>query len=212
MDQEKVWDGVAEEWARCRTRCVDEAKEFLDGKKGKVLDLGCGSGRNFLAPKGVPPAQMASADADKVGKDLKFYGVDFSEDMLKIAKDVGYVELKKGTTDAIPYGDESFDFVIFIRVLHCVEGEEKRRKSLEEVYRVLKKGGEAVISTIGRGNQRVKNKPKESLLPWTVDGKKFERYNYVYDKDEFEKDLEDVGFEVVSLEEGKNIVGVVRKN
>jgi ubiquinone/menaquinone biosynthesis C-methylase UbiE len=213
MDQENVWDGVAEEWAKFRTRPVEEVKEFLDGKKGKILDLGCGSGRNFvesddLAPKGVPSAQTASADADKVGK---FYGVDFSGKLLEIAEGKGYVELKKGVTYAIPYGDGFFDWVVFVRVLHCVDSAEKRKKTLEEVYRVLKRGGEAVISTIGRGNQRVKNKPKEGVIPWTVGDVKYERYNYVYDKDEFEDLLKSVGFEIVSLEEGKNIVAVVRK-
>ena len=204
MEQEEVWNGVAEDWARFRSRCVDEVREFLDGKSGRVLDLGCGSGRNF------------------VEGDLEFYGVDFSGKLLEIAKDKDYVELKKGTTDVIPYGDEFFDWVIFVRVLHCVDSAEKRRKSLEEVYRVLKSGGEAVISTIGKNNQRVKNKPKEGVLPWTVGDVKYERYNYVYDLEEFEDLLKSVapldskhqtgrGFEVVSLEEGKNVVGVVRK-
>jgi ubiquinone/menaquinone biosynthesis C-methylase UbiE len=143
--------------------------------------------------------------------DLEFYGVDFSEKLLEIAKGKGYVELKKGATDDIPYGDEFFDWVVFVRVLHCVESEERRRKSLEEVHRVLKDGGEAVISTIGPKNQRVKNKPKEGVLPWTVGDVKYERYNYTYDKNEFEKQLRDVGFEIVSIEEDKNIVAVVRK-
>ena len=193
MDQEKVWDGVAEKWSEFRNRPVDEVVEFLSGKCGSVLDLGCGSGRNFI------------------DGDLEFYGVDFSQKLLDIAKGVGYVELKKGTTDEIPYRGEMFDYVTFVRVLHCVETEEKRKKSLREVYRVLKKGGEAVISTIGRKNQRVKNKPKEWMMPWTVGDVKYERYNYTYDKDEFEGLLKSVGFEVVFLEEGKNIVAVVRK-
>ncbi len=200
MDQEKVWDAVAENWAEFRNRPVDEVVEFLKGKKGRVLDLGCGSGRNFI------------------GGDLEWYGVDFSQKLLDIAKEKSYVELKKGTTDAIPYDDEFFDWVFFVRVLHCVEGEDRRRKSLREVYRVLKSGGEAVISTIGRKNQRVKNKPKEGVLPWTVNlpgaaggDIRYERYNYTYDKDEFEGQLRDVGFEVVKIWEEKNIVAVVRK-
>ena len=194
MNQEKVWDAVASKWAEFRNRPVDEVKEFLKGKSGKVLDLGCGSGRNFID-----------------SKDLEIYGVDFSSKLLDIAKGMDYVELKKGTTDKILCKDEFFDFVVFVRVLHCVEGEEKRRETLKEIYRVLKKGGEAVISTIGPQNKRVKNKPKEGVIPWTVGEKKYERYNYTYDKDEFEEQLKDAGFEIISLEEGWNIVGIVRK-
>jgi ubiquinone/menaquinone biosynthesis C-methylase UbiE len=195
MDQEKVWDGVSSKWAEFRTRPVDEVVEFLDGKVGKVLDLGCGSGRNFIENEG-----------------LEFYGVDFSKKLLNIAKDKEYVELKKGTTDDISYEDGFFDWVVFVRVLHCVDGEEKRKKTLEEIYRVLKKGGEAVISTIGWNNPRVKNKPKEGIIPWTVGKVRYERYNYVYEKDEFEKLLKDVGFEIVKIWENRNTNVVVRKN
>ena len=70
----------------------------------------------------------------------------------------------------------------------------------------------ALRTRIGRRNQRVKNKPKEWIIPWAVDDKKYERYNYIYDKDELEKQLNDVGFEVVSIEEKENIIAIVRKN
>lgn len=33
MEQEKVWDAVAENWAEFRTRPVDEVVEFLDKKR-----------------------------------------------------------------------------------------------------------------------------------------------------------------------------------
>jgi len=196
MNQEKVWDTVADDWANFRTRPVNEVVGFIDNKCGSVLDLGCGSGRNFIK-----------------SDDLEIYGVDFSQKLLDIAnKKRDYVELKKGTTDKIPYGDEMFDYIIFVRVLHCVETEKQRRKSLEELYRVLKKGGEAVISTIGPQNRRMKNKPKESVMPWTVKGHKHERYNYTYNKEEFEGQLKDAGFKIVSIEEEQNIVAVVRKS
>lgn len=194
MDQEKVWDAVSKNWAEFRNRPVNEVVEFLQGKKGKVLDLGCGSGRNFIE-----------------SNDLKIYGVDFSQKLVDIAKERNYVDVDKGVTDNIPYDDGFFDYVVFVRVLHCVEAEERRRESLREVYRVLKKGGEAVISTIGPRNQRIKNKPKEWLMPWTVDGVRYERYNYTYDKDEFEGQLKDAGFEIVKIWEEKNILAVVRK-
>ncbi len=196
MEQEEVWNAIAEKWSEFRTRPVEEVVDFLEDKKGKVLDLGCGSGRN--------------GPSDRL-QDLEFYGVDFSEKLLDIAKGKGYVEVKKGVTWEIPYEDEFFDYVMFVRALHCVEGEERRWKSLEEVYRVLRSGGEAMISVWSRGSGRVKNREKESFVPWTVDGKKVERYTYVYDRDELVKELEEVGFEAVRVEEGKNIVVVVRK-
>ncbi len=195
MEQEKIWDSIAGEWATCRVRSAEEIVKFLSGKKGMVLDLGCGSGRNCLN-----------------SEELKFYGVDFSEELLKFAEGKGYVELKKGYVYDIPYDDEFFDFVVFARVLHCVDSANKRRKSLEEVYRVLKRGGEAIISVWGRGkDSRIKNKDKECFIPWTVNGKKYNRFTYIYDVDELMSVLESVGFLVKRVEVGKNIVVIVKK-
>ena len=195
MEQEKVWDAIAEKWAEYRNKPVEEVVEFLSKKKGGILDLGCGSGRNFLD-----------------NEDLDFYGVDFSGELLKIAEGKDYAELKKGAVYDIPYEGGFFDFVVFSRVLHCVDSGERRRKSLEEVYRVLKNGGEALISVWGRGQDRIKNREKEGFVPWSVGGEKVQRYTYLYDVEELRKELEDVGFDILRIGEGENIVFVVRKS
>ena len=194
MEQNEVWNAIAGKWAKFRTNPTKEIVEFLDDKSGIVLDLGCGSGRHFF-------------ESD----DLKFYGMDFSEKLLKIAGEKGYVELKNGDVGDIPYSDGFFDLIIFVRVLHCVEDEKKRVESLREVYRVLKSGGEAVISTWGKGHSRTKNKGKEFYVPWSVGSEKVERYTYIYDRDELERQLKEIGFEIVSLEEGENVVAIVKK-
>ena len=193
-NQEKVWDSIAPRWAEFRTRPVEEVVEFLKDKGGKVLDLGCGSGWHFI------------------GGGLVFYGVDFSEKFLEIAKKKSYVELKKGTTDKIPYEEGFFDWVVFARVLHCVKGDEKRKKTLQELYRVLKNGGQAVISTIGWKSPRVKNKPKEGIIPWTVGEKKYERYNYIFELDELEKLVKVVGFKIIKGWEDRNVNLIVQKS
>ncbi|MDH3353320.1 MAG: class I SAM-dependent methyltransferase [Nanoarchaeota archaeon] len=199
MKQEEIWNAIAGKWDSFRTRPVDEVVDFLPKQKGAVLDLGCGSGRNFIKNEGV-----------------RLYGVDFSSELLKLAEkhasELGIdAELKVSGADNIPYDDEFFDAAIFVRALHCVDSEEKRKKSLQELFRVLKSGSEAVVSVWSRGQDRVKNKDKVCYMPWTVGDKTYERYTYIYDKDEFENLLKSVGFEIVSLEEGKNIVAVVRK-
>jgi ubiquinone/menaquinone biosynthesis C-methylase UbiE len=195
MDQEEVWDAIAGEWKEFRSYEVSHILDFLKGKKGRVLDLGCGSGRNFVR-----------------GSGLEFYGVDFSKRMVELSRERGIAkEVKKGDVGEIPYGDGFFDCVVFSAALHCVDSAEKRKNSLEEVYRVLKVGGEALISVWGRGQNRLKNREKEGFVPWTVGEKKFERYTYIYDLDELIELCEGVGFDIVSSEEGENINVVVRK-
>ncbi|NPE26749.1 methyltransferase domain-containing protein [Methanococcoides sp. SA1] len=194
MKQEEVWDRIARPWQDFRHYSVSDVVEFLKGKDGKVLDLGCGSGRNFMGRN-----------------ELEFYGIDFSVKMVELAKERGYVEVKKGDVSEIPYEDGFFDYVVFSVVLHCVDSAEKRRKALGEVYRVLRDGGEMMITVWGRGSGRVKNKPKECFVPWSRDGGKVERYTYIYDKDELREDLESVGFEVVREWEDGNLGFVVRR-
>ncbi len=155
MEQEKIWDAIAERWNDFRVSPVDEIINFLPKQSGCILDLGCGSGRNFMK-----------------NKNIKLYGVDFSSELLKLAKNrvkkLGIdAELKKSDATKIPYDDDFFDSAIFVRVLHCVDAEEKREKVLRELFRVLKPNAEAVISVWSRGQDRIKNKnqlPNRSKL------------------------------------------------
>lgn len=195
LTQEQIWDEIASKWNEFKRVQYEDYKEFIKGKKGKILDIGCGSGRNFVK-----------------NKDLQFYGIDFSEEMLKLAeKKKIAVELKKANAEKIPYEDDFFDAAVYLSTLHCLESKEKRQKSLEELKRVLKLGKEALISVWSRNNKRVKNKPKESFIPWTIKHKKLYRYYYIYEKEELAELLEKVGFEVVKIWENDNIVVIVRK-
>ncbi len=95
-------------------------------RKGKILDIGCGNGRDsiFLAKKGysvigidiTPKAIiLAKKNKNKV-KNLKFIVAD---------------------AEKLPFKDESFDGVYSIGVFHCTN----LNKSLKEAVRVLKEGG-----------------------------------------------------------------------
>jgi len=131
-NQEKVWDIIAIKWNECRQDPVPEAIEFMKKQKGKILDLGCGSGRNFIKLK-----------------QKKVYGLDFSKEILKYAKQKSdnlnlNAELKQIKNEKIPYADNFFDSAIFIAVLHCIETDSKRKKLLKELYRVLKPNSKAL--------------------------------------------------------------------
>ena len=199
MEQEKVWNSIAERWNSYRSRTAIEVIDFLKNKNGKVLDMGCGSGRNFINDK-----------------NLKIYGVDFSEEILKFAKKradtLGInVKLKKRNGNKIPFDDNFFDYAICFSVLHCIDSSEKRKKTIEELYRVLKPGYEALISVWGRGSPRVKNKGKEDSVNWNVNGVIYERYTYMFEKEEFENLIKDVGFEIIRSWEDKNINVIAKK-
>ncbi|MEX0932851.1 MAG: class I SAM-dependent methyltransferase [Candidatus Pacearchaeota archaeon] len=207
MDQKEVWNQVAEPWKIFRVNPDKEVINFLKNKKGKILDLACGSGRNFVK-----------------SDEIKLYAVDFSSKMLEYAKD--YVkknnleaEIFESSAEKLPFENNFFDYAIFIRALHCIDYEEKRKRALEELYRVLKPNAEILISVWNKDQERFKNSGKEEFIPWKHEGEEFMRYYYLYEEDEFLNLLREVGFEILKVGseeiEGfnskKNIVAVVRK-
>jgi len=209
QSQEKVWDKLAEKWHEYRKNTVYEVLDFLKGKKGKILDMGCGSGRNIIKLSGV-----------------EWYGVDFSGEMLKIAeRDAKAKNIKavffKSTLEKLPFEDNSFGYVTFISTLHCIEKKSNRKKALKELFRVLKKNREAVISVWDKQeNPKLHEmKAKEGYVNWKYDGKNYRRYYYFYTHRELVKLLEEVGFKILKVESKsenkthskKNIVVYVRK-
>lgn len=176
-NQEQVWDKIAKEWVEFRANPITEVKEFLKDKKGKVLDLGCGSGRNFLEKKG-----------------LEFYGIDFSKEMVKKAKQKPYKKVIESNAWEIKFPDNFFDSALYISALHCIPSEENREKSLIELARVLKPKARAFISIWDKEQPKFKGKGKEIYLKWMFkEGRKesyVERYYKLYTKKEIIKLLE----------------------
>ena len=193
-NQQQVWNNIAKKWQAYRHIPERRVIEFLKGKKGKIIDLGCGSGRNFIK-----------------SKNLEFYGVDFSEKLLdyankkKIAKELIHSQITK-----LPYTSNFFDLAICIAVLHCLTPLQ-RQKALKELYRVLKPKTEALISVWSKKQKRLKNKGKTCLIPWTVDGKKQKRYTYIFTQIELENELKKAGFKIKNSWEDKNINIIVEK-
>ena len=132
--QEEIWNNIAEEWNEFRTKPLKPTLEFLKKSNKKVLDLGSGSGRHLVNIKNG-----------------KMYLVDFSEKMLKLAKEKAKkakikADFIKSNLTQIPFKDNFFDFAICISALHCVRGEKNREKTIKELYRVLKPNSKAEIA------------------------------------------------------------------
>jgi arsenite methyltransferase len=113
---------------------------FAEFKKGEtVLDLGSGGGINVL---------MA---AKHVGPNGKVYGLDMTDEMLKLANKnkekagVTNVDFLKGYIEDIPLKDGLIDVIMSNCVINLSEDKEK---ALSEAYRVLKNGGRLAIADI----------------------------------------------------------------
>ena len=196
--QEQIWEGIANSWNERRNRPLKETIEFLKDKKGNILDLCCGSGRNFCKIEG------------------KLYGVDFSEKMLEYAeekaKKLGIeCEFIKANADKLPFEYNFFDAAIFIGGLHCIESKENRERALKELFRVLALGGRVLIMVWCKNNKRIKGRTGEMIIPWSAGGKKYQRFSYIYESEELKRLLRNIGFKIIKTEENENIVVEIEK-
>jgi ubiquinone/menaquinone biosynthesis C-methylase UbiE len=209
-EQEKVWDTIAKDWNDYRNTPRTEIKEFLKNKQGKHLDLGCGSGRNFMNKKG-----------------LKITGIDFSKNMIEQAKEKAKnlrirAEIKKANAWETNLPDEEYDCGILYAVLHCIQGKEKQQKTIKEFYRLLKKGAEGYISVWGKNSPRIKaaikeqqkkgETTKETTISWTTKkGTKVERYTKIFEAKELRKMIISTGFTITKEWEDENMNYYVKK-
>ena len=194
--QEKLWDAIAPEWQEYKKIPSGMSIKFLEKCNGNVLDLGGGSGRHIIKLKGKYFLQDISNEMVKLAeKKAKKLGVDF--------------EGIHSSMVEIPKEDEFFDYAVCISALHSVEGEENRKRAVEELYRVLKKGGEAYIGVWNFNSKRFNQKRgKDKLVGWRDKGK---RYYYLYDKKEVHDLFKFVGFEIVSEHDSEMMINFVVK-
>lgn len=194
MNQQKTWDNIAQEWNEFKQIPAQTTKNFLANASGKVLDLGSGSGRNTQKIKGG-----------------KMYLVDFSSEMLKFAeeraKKLGIkIETKQGDLIKIPYDNNFFDCIICISALHCLKPSE-HKNAVKEIYRVLKKGGKALIGVWNFKSKRFNQKQgKEKMIKWTNKG---ERYYYLFEEDEVHNLFKKVGFKIIEEKNSEMMINFV---
>ncbi|CAM2917165.1 class I SAM-dependent methyltransferase [Paenibacillus sediminis] len=125
--------------------------DLAEIKQGdKVLDVGTGRGLLAIA------AAMRGAAVTAIDKwsawDLSGNGRQTFEDN-RISEGVPRIELLDGDVQDLPYQDETFDAVISNFVIHNIKKPEERKTAVEQMWRVLKKGGVLVISDIAKINE-----------------------------------------------------------
>ena len=102
-------------------------------KKGKVLDIGCGTGR-------------ASIPLQKMRHNV--VGIDIVPSMIENAKKISKkIKYEVGDATQLKFKDNSFNSAIFTyQGWTKIPGRENRRKAITETYRVLKKDGIFILT------------------------------------------------------------------
>jgi ubiquinone/menaquinone biosynthesis C-methylase UbiE len=198
MNQQQVWNNIASEWNKFKTKQAENVLEFLKGKTGNILDLGSGSGRYL---KKIPKGKM--------------YLVDFSEKMLKLAKrkakekkinaEFFAVDISR---EKLPFPDNFFDSALALSVFHCLQ-KKSHLKAAKELHRVMKRGASAEIAVWNKNAKAFKNAGKEKYIKWRDKGA---RYYYLFAPEEIYELFGKAGFKIILKQEPQRSINfTIRK-
>lgn len=162
----------------------------VDWRPGwNVLDIGCGGGANLrrllkLCPQG------------------KVYGIDLSEESVAFARRHNAGELdrrcfiRQGDVRSLPYGDGAFDAVTAFETVYFWS---PVNKALDEVFRVIRKGGCFLISQEA-GDPELGKMWTERIKGMTV-----------YGADELRRRLSQAGFSDIRVVRKKEELHIVAR-
>lgn len=192
MDNElkEVFDHIAPSWYNFRHRSIfkEELEELAaKWKRGKLVNLGCGHGADFLPFK----------------EDFELYGVDFSSGMLKQAQKYALkfkysVSLVQADICKLPFADNAFDCAISAATYHHIKGKQERLKALVELKRVLKPGAEVFLTVWNKWQPAFWFKKKDVYIPWKEKDNILLRYYHLFSYNEVKRLAVKAGFKVVT--------------
>ena len=119
---------------------IDYLKEYVGFEKYgglRVLEVGCGAGIDLL--------QFARAGAHVTARDLTPNAVKLA--IANLAREGYRGDVRLGNAESLDFPDESFDTVYSHGVLHHTVD---TMKAVDEVFRVLRPGGEAIVMLYNR--------------------------------------------------------------
>lgn len=126
-----------------------------------ILDAGCGAGRNLV--------YFLQSDGRVFGVDQNSNAIEYVRELAHaLAPALPVSNFQMAKVEEMPFQNEYFDAVISSAVLHFADDEPQFNRMLEEMWRVLRKGGLLFIrlaSSIGIEDKIELIKERRFLLP-----------------------------------------------
>lgn len=161
----------------------EEIERYI--KTGRLLDIGCGRGF-FLA--------------NFLGSNLDYFGIDPRKQISEEAKKrVGENRIFCGTLKEAHFPDSYFDVVTMINLIEHLPNP---RENLEEINRVMKKGGLLFIETpnVGSFVARLLGKRWHAFLE--------REHHYFFTRDTLRKMLMGTGFSIKKIKTGNKLFSI----
>lgn len=181
-----VYDDIADHFSKTREYAWPEVEDFLDDVDSeRGLDVGCGNGRH---------TELLAEYVDHA------VGVDLSSGLLASARErmadrAWTGALVQGDAGALPFTADTFDVGIYVATLHHLPSSDARRRSLDELARVLDDGGRALVSAWSTAHDRFEASADaqtgfDTIVDWTLPGgETVPRFYHIYAPAEFDADL-----------------------
>ena len=174
----EIYNMIADEFDLFRTKVWPCVSRFLNSlpSNSNVLDIGCGNGKNFTARN-----------------DINMVGIDLAEQFIKICKAKGYNVYNASMTQ-LPFKDNTFDAFIAVASYHHLDNDYDRKKTLDEMYRVLKPNGVGliVVWAMHQGDRSKFHFTKtDEFVEWkSSTGKVYNRYYHIYRDGDLKEEIE----------------------
>ena len=181
-----------------------------------VLDLGCGNGRHALL--------LAKKNTFTTCLDISRKQLSMAKTNLK---DIDQVNFVQADLCNLPFNDNSYDVIISTAVIHHLSTPNLRTKSIDEMIRILKPDGLAMITVWSKEHKRfqknengeirgveVVGPSKEDVtVSWSLkEGVKVKRYYHLFVRGELDELCNNKCLSIInSTEKGGNFVVVVKK-
>jgi ubiquinone/menaquinone biosynthesis C-methylase UbiE len=204
---EQTWDAIAVSFGTTRQKPWKFCLDFIRTLKNTdlVADIGCGNGRHLL-----PCGEKCSHAV----------GIDISQNLLRIVqkklpnKSIVNVSLIHADVVQLPLAENSLDAVLFIASLHNIKGKEHRRRAIQEVGRVLKPNGVALISVWSRWQDMYWKYFMKQFIArsrefgdidvfWRQHNLNVPRFYHMYNKGEFLRELRSARLHIQDLQSVK---------
>ena len=185
----ETYEHIAAHFSTTREYPWPEVESFCAGRHADIaLDIGCGNGRH---------TELLSEHADRI------VGLDVSRELLAIAHQrAPGAALVESDAAALPIIDDTVGLAVYVATLHHLPQRQLRRRSLDELARVLEPTGAALVSVWSTAHDRFDVDDAgtgfDTEIDWTLpDGETVPRYYHIYDPAEFDADLEASALSVV---------------
>lgn len=124
---------------------IDTIKKYYDEKLPKILDVGCGEGRDILS--------LLDEGYDVIGIDISSEAINYCKTKAK-EKDKHRFQVVDVCAQNMT---ESFDFIYSVATLHMLLKDEDRKNYLAFIFKHLLQDGYGLILTMGDGIEEMQS-------------------------------------------------------